>query len=188
MHDIPGGNKSLSRGEKRRAGKTFRGDYRAKQGERAVNEIKGIICHWSASGHHTKVEDIRRWHREKGMRDIGYHRVIEHQMVNKFPEDSMKLVKTGRVLNLDLTLNELEIGAHTYGFNREYIGICVVGSPKEPPSALQLAALEKTLGILCRRYGLKNTDVYGHRQMKGHESNQCPGEEVLKVVKAFRNK
>lgn len=53
-------------------------------------------------------DEFRRWHRAKGWRDIGYHRVFA-------PDGSMA---RGRSL--------WQIGAHVMGHNRGTIGLCMV--------------------------------------------------------------
>jgi len=72
---------------------------------------KEIIIHCSATpeGKDYTVEDIRRWHLNRGFKDIGYHFVI-------YRDGS---VHVGR--NKDL------VGAHCEGHNAISIGVCYIG-------------------------------------------------------------
>jgi hypothetical protein len=150
-----------------------------------INRIEGLIIHWSASNSKTLVEDIRGWHTAQGWRDIGYHRVILHP-------DSIKeisilewshLVKQGRELDDDLYLEIGEQGAHAKGFNKNHVGICVVGSPKYQMHPLQKAALRNTCRALLNRFKLPLSSVKLHREVNPTE---CPGEEISELIKKFR--
>ena len=70
-----------------------------------------IVWHCSATApkHNTKLEDIRRWHKEKGWSDVGYHFVIERD----------GKIRAGR--------HPDSVGAHVRGHNHNSIGICLVG-------------------------------------------------------------
>ena len=76
-----------------------------------MRKINKAIVHCTATpeGRHTTVEDVRRWHLDRGWSDIGYHYLIY----------------------LDGTVHEgrpIEIqGAHTKGQNKNSIGIAYVG-------------------------------------------------------------
>lgn len=152
-----------------------------------MRKIKAIVVHYTVSPYSTRVADIDRWHREKGMRCIAYHRVIEHESTNGNPANPMKLVKEGRKLDNDNFLQSEEQGAHALGHNRDTIGVAVVAGPSNPPSAMQLRCLEMTLNILCKRHSLSHENVYGHRELKGHTSNGCPGNELLAFIKRYRS-
>lgn len=62
------------------------------------------------------VEEITEWHKARGWRTIGYAHVIRRNGV----------VELGRDLDGDGDAAD-EIGAHAKGFNKESIGICLVG-------------------------------------------------------------
>ena len=76
-----------------------------------MKKINKVIVHCTATpeGRHTTVEDVRRWHLDRGWSDIGYHYLVY----------------------LDGTVHEgrpMEIqGAHTKGQNKNSIGIAYVG-------------------------------------------------------------
>lgn len=145
---------------------------------------EGIIVHWSASPHSTSVQEIRGWHRAKGWRDIGYHRIIEHE--SRYPRafSPTALIKTGRYLNNDLFVSTEEQGAHALGFNRTYLAVCVIASPTAPASDKQKAALVITLETFLDRYQLQKNKVFLHRDVNATE---CPGDDLSKFVIAWRN-
>ena len=76
-----------------------------------MREIDLIVVHCSATreGRDYSVETIRKWHTDKGWRDIGYHYVVQLDGT----------INTGRPLEMT--------GAHVRGFNRNSIGICYIG-------------------------------------------------------------
>lgn len=84
---------------------------------RKINEII-IHCSATAEGKDFTVQDITRWHKQRGFKTIGYHYVIYRNGT----------VATGRDI--------AEIGAHCKGHNANSIGICYIGgltSDRTPP-------------------------------------------------------
>jgi hypothetical protein len=153
-----------------------------------MRAIKDIVIHCSASpnGQRVGVEDIDRWHSERGFfrkqiwRDkqngplghIGYHFVIY----------TSGTVATGRHLE--------EIGAHVQGSNAHSIGICMVGTDKF--TAAQWASLAKCVTGLKKPYPAAR--VLGHRDYSPDKNGDgilepwewlktCPGFSVS----AWRN-
>jgi len=76
-----------------------------------MRELKYIVLHCSATpvSMDVGVAEIRKWHKAKGWKDVGYHFVIKL---------SGKL-EYGRPLQ--------QIGSHVLGYNRASVGICYVG-------------------------------------------------------------
>jgi len=145
--------------------------------------IKKLIYHWSASGPTTTVEDIRNWHKRKGWRDIGYHRVILHPNTVPGAKHWSDLVKQGRDLDMDAYINGPEVGAHTLGLNSSTVGICVIGGPGVPLHPLQRVAIVEVAKALTERFGLWRRDVICHRDVY---KTQCPGDEIYNVIKQFK--
>lgn len=125
--------------------------------------VNGIDLHHSASSRdQTKVADIRRWHVDQNKwSDIGYHYVIEGDGA----------LRVGRPAHL--------VGAHVLGYNANYLrgtyrlGICLTGNfENERPNAAQIKTLVQLLAILCRRHGLNEQAIQGHRD---HMATKCPG-------------
>jgi N-acetylmuramoyl-L-alanine amidase len=151
--------------------------------------ITRIINHWSASSPFTTVAEIDRWHKERGYKRIGYHRVILHpKSLSVLNPEGLglqwnQLVKQGRDLDLDVWLEPNEVGAHTLGFNNASVAICVVGGPGYPLHPLQRKALIQTNLILMARFGLTRNDLYCHRDLN---HTQCPGNEIAGVIQGLR--
>lgn len=116
--------------------------------------INYIIVHCTATpeGRHVTVADLRKWHKERGFKDIGYHYVV-------YLDGS---VHTGRP--------EGRPGAHCKGYNNCSIGIVYVGglakdgkTPKDTRTKEQKESLINLIEDLKRRY--PNAAIKGHRDM-----------------------
>lgn len=125
-----------------------------------MRKITEIIVHCSATpeGQNFTVEDIDRWHKQKGWQGIGYHYVIELD----------GSVHKGR--------NEEVIGAHCLGHNTYSIGVCYIGgldkwakAPKDTRTDAQKQALIDLLKSLKEKY--PNAIIYGHRDFS---KKDCP--------------
>lgn len=119
--------------------------------KRSKRTIKEIIVHCSATpeGKDYTVLDIRRWHKQQGWSDIGYHYVIYRN----------GHVEPGR--NVDIA------GAHCEGHNMHSIGVCYIGGmtrdgkkPKDTRTLSQKAALLSLLLDLKKLY--PQAKIYGH--------------------------
>ena len=116
------------------------------------NETNRVIFHHSASDF-GDVDDIDRWHRERGFACVGYHFVV--------PRDGR--FQAGRKLQL--------VGAHAQGQNSDSIGVCIVGNLQNyPVSASQESECVRLYHDLCRAYS-KKLDIEFH-----HE--ECPGKHL----------
>lgn len=97
--------------------------------------IDTIIVHCSATpaGRDNSAADIRRWHRQRGFSDIGYHFVVRLDGT----------IEAGRPLELP--------GAHCRGHNLGSIGVCYVGGldsagrPADTRTPAQRASLLRLL-------------------------------------------
>lgn len=121
--------------------------------------IHEIIVHCSASGPKTKMEDIRKWHKQRGWKDIGYHYVIE----------SDGQIRTARDIN--------DVGAHCEGKNATTVGICLVGGNDGKKlhhfSKEQMTSLRILIDGLFMSYG--RLPVVGHRK---YAKKECPNFDV----------
>lgn len=128
--------------------------------------IKEIIVHCSATpeGENFTVDDIRRWHKQRGFTDIGYHFVV-------YRDGS---VHSGRPLE--------KSGAHTSGHNTNSIGICYIGgcAPRSVKGwnskAVDTRTPQQKQSLLNLIKELKqkfpgNIKVYGHRDFA---AKPCP--------------
>ena len=125
-----------------------------------MRKINEIIVHCAATpeGKNFKAADIDRWHRERKMKCIGYHYVV----------DLDGTVEPGRP--------ESEIGAHCLGHNQYSIGVCYVGglaangkTPKDTRTATQKEALLVLLKKLRAKY--PKASIHGHRDFA---AKACP--------------
>jgi N-acetylmuramoyl-L-alanine amidase len=127
-----------------------------------MRRITHIVVHCSATpeGRAHTAEDIRRWHRQRGWSDIGYHWVVRIDGT----------VEPGRP--------EATAGAHVANHNTNSIGVAYVGGvakdslqPKDTRTAAQKAALLKLLRQLKAKY--PSAQILGHRDFKG-VAKACP--------------
>ncbi|MGB0439067.1 MAG: N-acetylmuramoyl-L-alanine amidase [Paracoccaceae bacterium] len=140
-------------------------------GGRLMRPIKGIIIHCTATrpewreGQRTsaKVAEVKRWHLDRGFRDIGYHFLIDRDGT----------VAKGRSVS--------QTGAHVAGHNTGTIGISLFGGHGSASTdeffdnftPAQDKALRKMLGDMASIY--KNPKVSGHNQWA---AKACPGFNV----------
>jgi len=124
-----------------------------------MRDINRIIVHCSATTVDVSAETIRKWHKKKGWRDIGYHYVIRADGT----------IETGRPIK--------EAGAHTRGHNKDSIGICLAGGydgTTDDYTEEQWHSLEVLIGGLYKMcYGL---EVRGHNDYTN--SKTCPNFDV----------
>ena len=125
-----------------------------------MRKINEIIVHCAATpeGKNFKAADIDRWHRERKMKCIGYHYVV----------DLDGTVEPGRP--------ESEIGAHCLGHNQYSIGVCYVGglaADGKTPKDTRTAAQKETLLALLKKLRAKypNASIHGHRDFA---AKACP--------------
>lgn len=125
-----------------------------------MRKINKIIIHCAATPEDKNftVEDINRWHKERGFIKIGYHYVI-------YIDGS---IHQGRELE--------EVGAHCTGYNRDSIGICYIGgvdkdgkTPKDTRTNAQKESLLKLIKELKIKF--PQAEIYGHRDFS---KKDCP--------------
>ena len=121
--------------------------------------INKIIIHCSATtpGMDIGVDEIRRWHMDRGWDDVGYHRIIRRDGT----------LENGRPIDV--------IGAHALGQNTDSIGVCLIGGVdyRQDPdcnyTAAQWTILEAEVSMLQVEYG--PLTVHGHREFSDKD---CP--------------
>ena len=146
---------------------------RFKKSKRKINEII-IHCSDTPEGRNFTAADIRRWHRQKGWADIGYHYVVLRNGT----------VENGRDVDI--------VGAHCKNHNTHSIGVCYIGGssaatgkPKDTRTLAQKAALIKLLRDLKKLY--PNAKILGHRDTspdKNH-NGKIDKEEYIKDCPCF---
>ena len=106
--------------------------------------MKEIILHCSATKENADFSsaDIKKWHLQRGFKNIGYHYVIRLDGT----------VEAGR--------KEDEIGAHCLGHNKDSLGICYIGgldsngTPKDTRTNEQKKSLVKLVLKLMKKYNI----------------------------------
>lgn len=128
---------------------------------RAINRII-IHCSATPEGKDYTVDTIRKWHKQKGYVDIGYHYVI-------YRDGS---IMKGRPLD--------KVGAHTVGYNTGSIGICYIGglakdckTPKDTRTKEQKESLLKLVYSLKEQF--PNATIHGHNEFA---AKACPSFNV----------
>lgn len=136
-----------------------------------MRKINEIIVHCAATPEdkNFKAADIDRWHRERKMKCIGYHYVV----------DLDGTVEPGRP--------ESEIGAHCLGHNQYSIGVCYVGglaadgkTPKDTRTVAQKEALLALLKKLRAKY--PKASIHGHRDFA---AKACPSFDATTEYKTI---
>lgn len=130
--------------------------------KRSKRTIREIIIHCSATpeGKDYTVTDIRRWHKQQGWSDIGYHYVVYRN----------GHVEPGRDVDIS--------GAHCQGHNSHSIGICYVGGmdrsnkkSKDTRTLQQKAAMLNLLNDLRKLY--PEALIYGHHNFDNGKDCPC---------------
>lgn len=134
-----------------------------------MRDIKWVVIHCSATkeGKDFDVEDIRRWHKNQGWSDVGYHYVIKLDgTIQKGREDHV-------------------IGAGVKNFNKNSIHICLIGGldsngdPKNTFTDAQLQSARQLARDLQEQYtGKYFPAVVGHRDFPG-VAKACPCFDVV---------
>lgn len=140
---------------------------RLKKSKRMINKIL-IHCSATPEGKDYTVDDIRRWHKQQGWSDIGYHYVV---------------YRNGDIVNgRDVDIQ----GAHCAdnGGNINSIGICYIGgcardgkTPKDTRTDAQKLALLNLLLDLRKMY--PHAVILGHRDLDEH-GKLCPSFDAKK--------
>lgn len=116
------------------------------------NSTDEIILH-HAEASRANVEEVNRWHLERGWTGIGYHFFVR---------------KDGKVYR---GRPEWAVGAHAQGHNSRAIGICCEGAYKtETMPAAQLFALKELIREMMAKY--PGAKLLRHKDVN---STDCPG-------------
>ncbi len=136
-----------------------------------MRTIDKIIIHCSATpeGRAVTVEEIDRWHKERGFDSIGYHYVI-------YLDGS---IHPGRPIE--------KVGAHCVNQNKNSIGICYIGGltkdgkiPKDTRTDAQRKTIRSLIAELKVQY--PTATVHGHCEFA---AKACP---CFNVVEEYAEK
>jgi N-acetylmuramoyl-L-alanine amidase len=135
--------------------------------DRTITEII-VHCTATPEGKDFTVDDIRRWHKEQGWSDIGYHYVI-------YRDGS---IHEGR--------NVKYSGAHCTGHNANSIGVVYIGgvskdgkTAKDTRTKAQKRALLQVMRTLRAAY--PSARIYGHRDFA---KKDCPSFDAREEYKS----
>lgn len=131
-----------------------------------LKSVDYLVVHCAATkaGMDIGVEEIRRWHRQRGWLDVGYHKIIRRDGT----------IEDGRPMTAP--------GAHARGFNHISLGICLVGglaadgkSPENNFTDVQMDVLRELLSDLLKIY--PEARIVGHRDLP-KVNKACPSFDV----------
>jgi N-acetylmuramoyl-L-alanine amidase len=133
-----------------------------------MRNVDMIIIHCSATKATSDItaETVRKWHRERGWSDIGYHFFIRLDGT----------IEKGRPLEIP--------GSHARGYNNRSIGICYAGGldgdmkPSDTRTAAQKNSMEALVTILKIVHG-DHLEIVGHRDLP-NVAKACPCFDVKK--------
>lgn len=127
---------------------------------RVINKII-IHCTATPEGRRVTVEDVSKWHKDRGFLTIGYHYLIGLDGE----------VWLGRPVE--------QVGAHVTGHNANSIGVCYVGGldvslkPKDTRTLAQKESLLSIIRELKQRF--PEATIHGHKEFA---NKACPCFEV----------
>lgn len=124
-----------------------------------MRPIELIIVHCSDTPDERDlgVDDIRRYHKEQGWSDVGYHEIIRRD----------GKMEVGRPL--------MRIGAHCKGSNLYSVGICLIGQHEFTPA--QFSTLAERCHYYMDTYHIKPDQIFGHYELD-KKGKTCPNFDV----------
>ncbi len=136
-----------------------------------MRKISNIIIHHSASSFGC-AQIIRNWHVQgNGWKDIGYHFVIGNGRMHgdHYVSSFDGMVEPGRPLT--------QQGAHVKGYNKESIGICMVGNGKFTNE--QFFSLLNLVDEMSNMFNIPVDKIFNHSDFS---NKACPGFNVRDIT------
>lgn len=161
--------------------------------------MKRIVIHHSASAFGTAVM-IDDWHRHRTppFRAIGYHAVIENGFPTKNHFETGErwkllngMISSGRAIDADDVIEENEVGAHALGFNKDSLGVCLIGNREFTKQAI--ISLVKLIRLWVVNFKIDVSEaaigetIVGHGELPG-ASTECPCLDMTIVRRLVLNK
>lgn len=101
----------------------------------------------------------------RGWNDTGYHFIICNGVISS----------NGKIFKARSTDY---VGAHSYGYNRRSLGICLIGNfDRCSPTFRQYRSLIKLINLLKNEFGISAENVLGHNETVGCLKT-CPGKNL----------
>lgn len=139
--------------------------------KKSKRTIKYIVVHCTATpeGREHTAQDIDRWHKQRGFKEIGYNYVVKLDGT----------IELGRDVD--------KIPAHVEGYNANSIGITYVGGvdkDKFRAKDTRTEAQKKSLMVLLKelRKLYPTAQILGHRDFKG-VNKACPSFDAKEEYK-----
>lgn len=131
-----------------------------------------IVIHCSATPPDMDIgrEEIDRWHKERGFREIGYHFIIRRSGG----------VEKGRWVRV--------AGSHVKGYNSRSVAVCMVGGVDKnmkPEDNFTEAQWNALLDVVFFLKGLfPDAEIVGHRDLDSKKA--CPSFDVTEWAKRVK--
>ena len=129
-----------------------------------MRDLNAVILHCTATtkDRELTVKEIRKWHKARGWRDIGYHFVIMQDGT----------VERGRHIK--------HIGAHTLNINAQSVGVAYCGGVDAEGNAKDTMTVKQAKAFRELYKGL--VTIFGELELKGHndfnQKKECPSFKV----------
>ena len=134
---------------------------------RAINRIVVHVSDSPDNREDIDAAEIDRWHKQRGWRMIGYHKVVRKGGT----------IEDGRP--------EAISGAHVAGQNADTLGICWVG--RHDCQDAQKASLKRQILAWCDKYDISINNVYGHKEL-APGGKTCPNLDMDKFREYLKKK
>ena len=130
-----------------------------------MNVPTHIVLHTLAFDGEANIDRVRRWHLDRGWKDVGYHWLIRRN----------GSLEQGRA--------EDEEGAHAVKYNSRSVGIAFEGHGDHEMWTLpQVLTAVKLCDRISIQYGIPPHNILGHRETGAPKT--CPGKKI--DMDAFR--
>ena len=120
-----------------------------------------VVIHHSASvdSDELQIDNFRRWHKQRGWRDIGYHAVIERV-------EGQYECLFGRPITMT--------GSHAKRWNRKALGVVFAGNYMDegPTDEMLRVAVYRVIRPWLVAFSIHKNNIIGHRDTK---ATDCPG-------------
>jgi len=146
-------------------------------------KITEIVIHHTAGSLNDSVQSIIDHHKKiNGWRACGYHRIYD-------PKTKMTYT-TDRFIDNDVYLDDFEMGAGVYAYNRTTVHYSIIGYYHPPYNneldETDIETISKHLAIMVDRYKPTNElMIVGHRDVG---PSACPGDNIYKLLPEFRKR
>lgn len=130
-----------------------------------MNVPTHIVLHTLAFDGEANIDRVRRWHLDRGWKDVGYHWLIR------------------RNGSLEQGRTEDEEGAHAVNYNSRSVGIAFEGHGDHEMWTLpQVLTAVKLCDRISNQYGIPPHNILGHSETGAPKT--CPGTKI--DMDAFR--